>query len=130
MRILAWCGEGSSGEKSLAARPATARRQTGSPRRGISVPSIEELDIVGPVEIFAAVNRLRTLRQLALIYQIEMLSTARQRMISGESGLSLLAHGHYRALRGPVDTLLISGGQGAMQAHASGGARLVTDDSR
>jgi transcriptional regulator GlxA family with amidase domain len=86
----------------------------------LASPPIEELDIVGPVEIFAAVNRLRTLRQLAPIYQIELLSTARQRMLSGESGLSLLAHGHYRALRGPVDTLLISGGQGAMQAHASG----------
>lgn len=86
----------------------------------LASPPTEELDIVGPVEIFAAVNRLRQGRQLAPLYQIELLSTARQRTIAGESGLSLLAHGHYRARRGAVDTLLIAGGQGAMQAHTPG----------
>jgi transcriptional regulator GlxA family with amidase domain len=86
----------------------------------LASPPIEELDIVGPVEIFAAVNRLRQWRQLAPIYRIALLSTARQRTIAGESGLSLLAHGYYRALRGTVDTLLIAGGQGAMQTHAPG----------
>ena len=86
----------------------------------LASPPTEELDIVGPVEIFATVNRLRQWQQLAPIYQIELLSTARQRTIAGESGLSLLAHGYYRALRGPVDTLLIAGGQGAMHVHAPG----------
>jgi transcriptional regulator GlxA family with amidase domain len=81
-------------------------------------PPIEELDVVGPVEVFATVNRLRKSRQLAPIYQIELLSTERKRQIAGGSGLSLLAHGHYRELRGNVDTLLISGGSGAMQAHS------------
>jgi transcriptional regulator GlxA family with amidase domain len=84
----------------------------------LASPPIEELDAVGPVEVFAAVNRLRTARQLAPLYQIELLSTERKRRIAGGSGLALLAHGHYRALRGHVDTLLIAGGSGAMHAHA------------
>jgi transcriptional regulator GlxA family with amidase domain len=84
----------------------------------LASPPSEELDIVGPVEVFATVNRLRKARKLAPLYQIELLSTERKRIIAGASGLSLLAHGHYRALRGTVDTLLISGGHGAMQRHA------------
>jgi transcriptional regulator GlxA family with amidase domain len=89
----------------------------------LASPPVEELDIVGPMEVFATVNRLRQSRQLAPIYQIELLSTERQRKIAGDCGLTLLAHGHYREMRGHVDTLLIAGGSGAMQAHA----RVVLD---
>jgi transcriptional regulator GlxA family with amidase domain len=85
----------------------------------LASPPAEALDIVGPIAVFDAVNRLRTSRQLAPRYQIELLSTARKRLIAGDSGLALLAHGHYRALRGHVDTLLISGGSGVMQGHSA-----------
>jgi transcriptional regulator GlxA family with amidase domain len=85
----------------------------------LASPPVEALDIVGPIAVFDAVNRLRQSRQLAPLYQIELISTARKRLIAGDAGLSLLAHGHYRTLHGSVDTLLISGGSGVMQGHAA-----------
>jgi transcriptional regulator GlxA family with amidase domain len=77
------------------------------------VPPIEELDLVGPVEVFGTANRL--FGDGTPSYAIEVVTNRRDRRIHGECGLSLLADRHYRAVRGRVDSLLLICGVGARQ---------------
>lgn len=53
------------------------------------VPPIEELDLIGPVQVFSTATRL--MRPGATAYRIQVVSTTRDRMITGESGLSIVA---------------------------------------
>ncbi len=72
------------------------------------VPPIEELDLVGPVQVLSTATRL--MRRGGLPYQVEVVSTTRDRLIAGESGLSLVAQGHYRDVEGRIDSLLLVSG--------------------
>jgi transcriptional regulator GlxA family with amidase domain len=74
------------------------------------VPPVEELDLVGPVEVFGTANRL--LRPAAP-YALEVVTTAPDLRIAGECGLSLLAERHYAEVRGRVDSVLVVCGVGA-----------------
>jgi transcriptional regulator GlxA family with amidase domain len=89
-------------------------RTGGNTRRVIlfSVPPAMELDIVGPMSVFMAVNQRKD--PLHSGYEIELVTSDRNRMISGSLGLSLPAHKHYREVRGSVDTLLVVGGTGPL----------------
>lgn len=49
----------------------------------VVVPPVDELDLVGPLQVFSSVNRLAG----RLIYSIEVLTTKRELKIQGESGL-------------------------------------------
>jgi transcriptional regulator GlxA family with amidase domain len=74
------------------------------------VPPVDELDLVGPVEVFGTANRLLGGRTP---YAIEVVTTARDRRIDGEYGLSLLADRHYRDADGRPDSVLVICGVGA-----------------
>jgi transcriptional regulator GlxA family with amidase domain len=80
------------------------------PRRMVVlvVPPIEELDLVGPVQVLSTATRL--MRRGGTPYRIEVVSTTRDRVIAGESGLSIVAQGHYRDLEGEIDSLLLVSG--------------------
>jgi transcriptional regulator GlxA family with amidase domain len=69
------------------------------------VPPVEELDLVGPVEVFGTANRLIGARTSA--YEVEVVTTTSDRKIEGACGLSLLAHRHYREVRGHPDSVLV-----------------------
>jgi transcriptional regulator GlxA family with amidase domain len=75
------------------------------------VPPVDELDLVGPVEVFGTANRL--LGRRGAPYAVEVVTTARDLRIGGESGLSLLAHRHYHAVSGRADSVLLISGVGA-----------------
>ena len=75
------------------------------------VPPVEELDLVGPVEVFGTANRL--LGGGTSPYTLEVVTTTRDRRIAGECGLSLLAHRHYQDVQGRPDSLLVICGVGA-----------------
>jgi transcriptional regulator GlxA family with amidase domain len=79
------------------------------PRRVVVlvVPPIEELDLVGPVQVLSTATRLS--RRHAP-YEICVASTTRDRVIAGESGLSIVAHAYYRDLEGEIDSLLLVSG--------------------
>jgi transcriptional regulator GlxA family with amidase domain len=81
----------------------------------LAVPPIEELDLVGPLEVFAGVNRV--LGERGPAYKIEVISAHNRSDIRGECGVSLLAHDYYRRLRGNVDTLLVVGGPSSRTFH-------------
>lgn len=76
-----------------------------------AIPPANELDVVGPYQVFATANRYA--QRPVVPYQVEVVSTGRGRRIAGNAGLSLLAHRFYRGLGEPVDTLLVAGGLGA-----------------
>jgi transcriptional regulator GlxA family with amidase domain len=69
------------------------------------MPPVDELDLVGPLEVFATANRLSPPGRKP--YAIEVASAAPDRRIAGEAGLSLLAHRHYREPGGRCDAALI-----------------------
>jgi transcriptional regulator GlxA family with amidase domain len=76
----------------------------------LNVPPIEELDLVGPVQVFASANRL--LKPAKPVYTFQVVTNASTTnnpnpRIAGEAGLSLLADGHYTGVRGKFDSLLV-----------------------
>ena len=98
----------------------------GSPRRLLPVwilmfPDVQVLDVTGPLEVFALANRLSPAR--APRYEISVLAPEAG-AVSTSSGLSLLAGRGIRQATGPVDTLLVAGGQGTRAAMRN--ARLVS----
>ncbi len=74
----------------------------------LAVTPVAELDLVGPLEVFAGVNRV--LGERGPAYDIRVVSSQPKPIIAGECGLSLLSHGYYRRLREPIDTLVVVGG--------------------
>jgi transcriptional regulator GlxA family with amidase domain len=80
-------------------KPASKRRRIAV----LAVPPVEELDLVGPIEVFATANRL--LARDA--YRVELVTNARDRRIEGASGLPLRAHHHYSDLTARIDSLVV-----------------------
>src|SRR5580765_2751588 len=72
------------------------------------VPPIEELDLVGPVQVLSTATRLASGKVPP--YEISVVTTRRDRTIAGESGLSLNAHAHYLDVHGDIDSLLLVSG--------------------
>jgi len=72
------------------------------------VRPIEELDLVGPVQVLSTASRLS--RRGGAPYEVCVVSTTPDRVIAGESGLSIVAQAHYRELDGEIDSLLLVSG--------------------
>ncbi len=75
------------------------------------VPPVDELDLVGPVEVFGTANRL--LGGGRKPYAVEVVTTSRDRRVEGRCGLSLLAHRRYHDVSGRSDSVLVICGVGA-----------------
>jgi transcriptional regulator GlxA family with amidase domain len=94
---------------------ATPRRRTGTGTRSrrivvLLVPPVDELDLVGPLQVFNAVNRLagRTL------YTIDVVTNADRLTVDGESGmLTFIARQHFSEVRGECDSILLVCGLGS-----------------
>jgi len=69
------------------------------------VPPVDELDLVGPVEVFGTANRL--LGGGRRPYEVELVTATHDRLVRGASGLSVLAHRHYRRVDGHPDSVLV-----------------------
>jgi transcriptional regulator GlxA family with amidase domain len=75
----------------------------------VVVPPVDELDLVGPLQVFNSVNRLagRT------IYTIEVVTNADRLTVEGEAGvLTFLAKHHFNAVEGACDSVLLVCGLG------------------
>jgi len=84
--------------KSLS-RPSASRRVV-----VVVVPPIDELDLVGPLEVFKSVNRLagRT------IYTVEVVTSADRLSVEGEGGvLTFVARHHFKKVEGVCDSVLL-----------------------
>ena len=68
------------------------------------MPPVDELDLVGPLQVFNSVNRLagRT------IYTIEVVTNADRMTVEGEGGvLTFIARDHFTKVEGECDSLLL-----------------------
>ena len=87
------------------------------PRRIIvvAVPPVDELDLVGPLQVFNSVNRLagRT------IYAIEVVTTSDRMTVEGEGGvLTFVARRHFTEVEGGCDSVLLVCGLGTRSVRA------------
>jgi transcriptional regulator GlxA family with amidase domain len=76
----------------------------------VVVPPVDELDLVGPLQVFNSVNRLagRT------IYTMEVVTNADRLTIEGEGGvLTFMARHHFSSAEGACDSVLVVCGLGS-----------------
>jgi transcriptional regulator GlxA family with amidase domain len=84
-------------------------------------PDVQALDVTGPLEVFALANRLAKGRSPR--YEISVVAKTAG-PVATSSGLTIAAGRGIRQATGPVDTLVVAGGQGTRRAMAD--ARLVS----
>jgi transcriptional regulator GlxA family with amidase domain len=80
-------------------RPSSSRRIV-----VVVVPPVDELDLVGPLQVFNSINRLagRT------IYAVEVVTNARHLTVEGEGGvLTFVARHHFSRVEGACDSVLL-----------------------
>ncbi|MCW5891535.1 MAG: GlxA family transcriptional regulator [bacterium] len=82
----------------------------------VAYPGVHMLDVAGPLEVFAAATRLLG-PGAATPYRVEILA-GRPGPVATQSGLRLVADRAWRAVREPLDTLLVAGGAGTEAAMA------------
>ena len=90
-------------------------RPGAEPRRVVVIayPQAKLLDVTGPCEVFADANW--ALGPGAGGYSVELVSAGAGR-VETSCGVPMVAHRGYAAVRGTIDTLLVSGGPGVAQA--------------
>jgi transcriptional regulator GlxA family with amidase domain len=79
----------------------------------VVVPPVEELDLVGPIQVFSAANRLAR----KPMYNVEIATNGKDLTVEGEGGLlSFLAQKHFESLNGSCDSVLLVCGVGTRNA--------------
>jgi transcriptional regulator GlxA family with amidase domain len=77
------------------------------------VPPVDELDLVGPIQVFSAANRLAR----RPVYSVEIATNGSDRKVDGEGGLlAFVAQDHYSVLTGNFDSVLLVCGVGTRNA--------------
>jgi transcriptional regulator GlxA family with amidase domain len=101
------------------------------PRRIVVVvyPNLQSLDAVGPIEVFSAANR----EAGHDAYTIEVVATTGP-TVRAMSGIALGIDRRLRSVRGGVDTLVVAGGDGTVEALADrallDGVRRIAGNAR
>jgi transcriptional regulator GlxA family with amidase domain len=97
----------------IAATPIAAQDGPVPARRVIVIAytDVQALDVVGPVEVFAAANRMAG----AAHYDVSV-AASKEGPVATMSGLALCADRRIRAVRGSFDTLVVAGGDGTAAA--------------
>jgi transcriptional regulator GlxA family with amidase domain len=112
--------------------PAGPRRRAPATRRivVVAVPPVDELDLVGPLQVFSSVNRLAR----RPIYTVEIATTAASRTLPCEGGaLTFLAQHHLAQVTGAIDSILLVCGlssRGARDRLLSAWLRRRAEDVR
>src|SRR6478609_10794926 len=76
----------------------------------VVVPPVDELDLVGPLQVFNSVNRLAGRN----IYAIEVVTNTNRLTVEGESGvLTFMAKHHFNKVQGACDSVLVVCGLGS-----------------
>lgn len=76
----------------------------------VAVPPVDELDLVGPLQVFNSVNRLSGRR----IYAIEVVTNANLLTVEGEGGiLTFMAKNHFSKVEDTCDSVLLVCGLGS-----------------
>src|SRR5215471_4697785 len=79
----------------------------------VAVPPVAELDLVGPLQVFASANRLAG----KALYSVEVFTAGKELEIPGEGGLlSFVARGTLREVTGKFDSVLLVCGTASRNA--------------
>jgi transcriptional regulator GlxA family with amidase domain len=88
-------------------------RENDSSNRRIAVvvvPPVDELDLVGPLQVFNSVNRLAG----RAIYKLEVVTNSAALTVEGEGGvLTFMARHHFSKVQGSLDSVLLVCGLGS-----------------
>src|ERR1700735_3253085 len=80
----------------------------------VAIPPAQELNVIGPLSVFSTANdMLASSGSDAPRYDVERVSSDAGLKINSQAGFSIVASRAYSDVDEPVDTLLISGGEGA-----------------
>jgi transcriptional regulator GlxA family with amidase domain len=114
-----------------ASRKPRSRRHSPSRRIVVVVvPPVDELDLVGPLQVFNSVNRLAG----RPVYSIEVVTSADRMKVEGESGvLTFVARNHFKQVEGVCDSVLVVCGLGSRSvrdAALSGWLEKMTGEVR
>jgi transcriptional regulator GlxA family with amidase domain len=84
----------------------------------LAAPDTQILDVAGPFQVFVRAAELFVQEHPAqkLPYKVLLASSTRRKSVSTNCGLVLTGAQTFRALRGPIDTLLVAGGTGVENA--------------
>jgi transcriptional regulator GlxA family with amidase domain len=82
----------------------------------LCVSPAQGVDVIGPLEVFSMASRIVEQSSGSKVYELELVTNSEDLRLATSSGVAILAHRHYREVRGKIDTLLIAGGQGARQS--------------
>jgi transcriptional regulator GlxA family with amidase domain len=94
------------------------RKRAPSSRRVVvlAVPPVDEFDLVCPIQVFGAANRLAG----KSVYSVEVVTNGKDAKVQGEGGvLSFVAETSYKALNANFDSLLLVCGLGTRNARDS-----------
>ena len=70
----------------------------------IVVPPVDELDLVGPLKVLGAANRLSA----RPVYEVEVVTNRKNLVVQGEEGLlAFAASGHFQDVKGKFDSVLL-----------------------
>lgn len=89
-----------------------------SPRRIVIVAydGVQPLDVVGPAEVFRTAGALR-----GGVYEIEVVASAMEAVRLPGATYGLMPSGTLAGCRGPIDTLVVAGGGGVLEAEKDEG---------
>lgn len=100
--------------------PSSAASASGLVRRVVLVAPVglQILDVAGPAEVFARTEAIlgRLNMPIVGIYRVELVSIRDEAAVPTSCGLSLSPSVFYKNVQGPIDTLLVAGGQGVEAA--------------
>ena len=77
----------------------------------LAFDGVQNLDVTGPFEVFSTANRLRGGNE----YSLEVVAPQARPLRTG-SGLAIVPDRATSGVRGPLDTLLVAGGDGVLRA--------------
>jgi transcriptional regulator GlxA family with amidase domain len=96
--------------------PRAPKKATALPRASsrriifVVVPPVDELDLVGPLQVFNSINRLAG----RPIYSMEVVTSSKRLQLAGEGGvITFMARQHFRELKGSCDSVLLVCGLGS-----------------
>src|SRR5262245_30005521 len=105
-------------QRSVIVKARVASARTAAPQRPSSsrrivvvvVPPVDELDLVGPLQVFNSINRLAG----RPIYSMEVVTNSERLQLAGEGGvLTFMARQHFREIKGSCDSVLLVCGLGS-----------------
>jgi transcriptional regulator GlxA family with amidase domain len=81
----------------------------------VAFDHVQALDVTGPLEVFSLAHRYSR----RPLYELELIAPGGRPVVTS-SGITLQPHGSLAGCHGPIDTIVVAGGEGVEAARADG----------